>query len=39
MANELRSKILIVEDDPGIYKFLKHTLATEDYSVILCTTG
>ena len=39
MANELRSKILVVEDDPGICKFLKHTLAAENCNVILCETG
>ena len=39
MANELRSKILVVEDDPGICKFLKHTLVAENYNVILCETG
>ena len=39
MANELRSKILIVEDDPGICKFLRHTLIAENYNVILCETG
>ncbi len=39
MSSELRNKILVVEDDAGICKFLKHILTAESYSVILCDSG
>ena len=34
-----RFKVLIVEDDPGIVKFLKASLKSEDYDVIEADTG
>ena len=39
MANAVRSKILIAEDDPGICTFLKATLSAEDYDVIIANNG
>ena len=39
MANPVRSKILIVEDDPGIITFLKTTLAADGYDALLASTG
>ena len=35
----LRSKILVVEDDPGITTFLKTTLTAEGYDVLISPTG
>ena len=39
MANPVRSKVLIVEDDPGIITFLKTTLAADGYDALLASTG
>ena len=39
MANEIRSKILIIEDDPGICTFLKATLLADGYDVIIVVSG
>lgn len=39
MSIGMRDKILIVEDDPGICKFLKMTLNANDYDVIITETG
>lgn len=36
---QLRDKILIVEDDTGILKFLKTTLSANNYDVVLTETG
>ena len=35
MSNVIRDKILVVEDDPGISKFLKTNLTANDYDVVL----
>ena len=37
--NNLRSKILIIEDDPGITGFLKTTLNAVGYEVIVTISG
>ena len=37
--SELRTKILIAEDDSGIAKFLKSTLTASDYNAIMCPDG
>ena len=39
MAGEIRNKIVIIEDDPGICTFLKTTLAAEGYDVIVAASG
>ena len=39
MSNEIRSKILIVEDDPGICTFLRATLTSDGYDPIIATSG
>lgn len=39
MTGALKDKVLIVEDDPGISKFLKLNLAAHGYDVILLSTG
>ena len=39
MRSALKNKVLIVEDDPGIRKFLKMTLVANCYDVILTDTG
>lgn len=39
MANSIRNKLLIIEDDPGICTFLKASLAANDYDVIVATSG
>ena len=39
MRSEIRSKILIVEDDPGICTFLRTTLTAEGYDAIITTRG
>ncbi|MBQ7519454.1 MAG: response regulator transcription factor [Clostridia bacterium] len=39
MASNIRSKLLIIEDDPGICAFLRATLAAEGYDVLLASTG
>ena len=39
MSNTIRSKILIIEDDPGICTFLKATLVAENYDVIIVGSG
>ena len=39
MSIELRNKILIVEDDAGICKFLKSALSTNAYHVLITDTG
>ena len=39
MSSEIRSKILVAEDDAGICKFLKATLTAQGYDVIICHTG
>ncbi len=39
MSNEIRSKILVIEDDPGICTFLRATLAADGYDVILADRG
>jgi len=39
MSSELREKILIVEDDPGICKFLRTNLTAKNYDVIAASTG
>ena len=36
---ELRDKILVVEDDTGICKFLKTTLGASGYDVIITENG
>ena len=39
MAGNLHSKILIVEDDPGISIFLKTTVGAAGYDAIVTTDG
>ena len=39
MSNTIRSKILIIEDDPGICTFLKAALVSEGYDVIIVGSG
>ena len=39
MSNQIRSKILIIEDDPGICTFLRATLTAEGYDVIVVSSG
>ena len=39
MSNTIRSKILIIEDDPGICTFLRATLTAEGYDAILVSNG
>lgn len=39
MANSIRNKLLIIEDDPGICTFLKASLVANDYDVIIVSTG
>ena len=39
MPADIKSKILIIEDDPGISTFLKTTLAAEGYDVIVVRSG
>lgn len=39
MSNEIRNKILIVEDDPGICTFLRAVLASDGYDVIIVNSG
>ena len=37
--NDASCKVLIVEDDPGISKFLRTTLNTNHYEVLWTDTG
>lgn len=39
MANTIRSKILIIEDDPGICTFLRATLVASGYDAIIVNSG
>jgi len=39
MSHSIRSKILIVEDDPGICTFLRATLVSDGYDAIVVTSG
>jgi two-component system KDP operon response regulator KdpE len=39
MSNEIRNKILIVEDDPGICTFLRAVLTSDGYDSIVVGTG
>ena len=39
MSNEIRNKILIVEDDPGICTFLRAVLSSDGYDSIVVGTG
>ena len=39
MSNTVRSKILIIEDDPGICTFLRATLTAQGYDTILVSNG
>lgn len=39
MANSIRNKIMIIEDDPGICTFLKATLVAEGYDSIIVSSG
>ena len=39
MSDNIRSKILVIEDDPGILTFLRTTLAAAGYDTILATSG
>ncbi|MBR3196843.1 MAG: response regulator transcription factor [Clostridia bacterium] len=39
MSNEIKRKILVIEDDPGICTFLKTALTAERYDVIVVNTG
>ena len=39
MSNSIRSKLLIIEDDPGICTFLKATLVADGYDVLVVTDG
>ena len=39
MSSDLLCKLLIVEDDEGIVKFLKTALAANGYDVITCDSG
>ena len=39
MANEIRNKILIVEDDPGICTFLRAVLSSDGYDAIVVSSG
>ncbi|MBR1820381.1 MAG: response regulator transcription factor [Clostridia bacterium] len=39
MPNTIRSKILIIEDDPGIRTFLRTTLASAGYDPIMVSNG
>lgn len=39
MSNTIRSKILIIEDDPGICTFLRATLTAEGYDAIVVSNG
>lgn len=39
MANTIRNKILIIEDDPGICTFLRATLTAEGYDAIVVSSG
>ena len=39
MANSAPCKVLIVEDDPGISKFLRTTLTTNHYEALWTDTG
>ena len=39
MSNKIRSKILIIEDDPGICTFLRTTLAADGYDTIVVNSG
>ena len=39
MSNTIRSKVLIIEDDPGICTFLKTTLIADGYDAIIVSSG
>lgn len=39
MTNAVHSKILIIEDDPGICAFLRATLTAEAYDVLIASRG
>ena len=39
MYNTIRNKILIIEDDSGIYTFLRAILTSDGYDVIVVNTG
>lgn len=39
MTSTIHSKILIIEDDPGICTFLRATLVSEGYDVIIVSSG
>ena len=39
MRSEIKNKILIIEDDPGICTFLRTTLRAEGYDVIIVSSG
>lgn len=39
MSDTIRSKVLIIEDDPGICTFLRTTLAADGYDTIVVTSG
>ena len=39
MSNRIRSKVLIIEDDPGICTFLKATLLSDGYDAIVVNSG
>ena len=39
MSNEIRNKILIVEDDPGICTFLRAVLNADGYDAIIVNSG
>ena len=39
MSHTIRSKILIIEDDPGICAFLRATLTAEGYDAIVVSSG
>ena len=39
MSNMIRSKILIIEDDAGICNFLRATLTSQEYDVVIVSGG
>lgn len=39
MSSEVKTKVLIAEDDPGICTFLKTMLRSEGYDVVIATSG
>ena len=36
---DVKEKVLLIEDDPGIVKFIKATLSANNYDVLAAKTG